>query len=120
MKIAYWLAVGLLLACNLLEQSLLRLDGKTMGTTYYISYKPVRHESSAMKDEPSMIKTEIDSLRVAFMVMGLEETMTCLQQDTSLNTYLIYADENGAMRTTQTNASFPVIREISWQLLRNA
>ena len=66
MKIVYWLAIGLLLACNPQEQSLVRLEGKTMGTTYHISYKPLQHGSNDMKKGASIMQVEIDSLLVAF------------------------------------------------------
>jgi thiamine biosynthesis lipoprotein len=66
MKILYWIAAGMLMGCSAKEQSLVQIEGKTMGTTYHISYKPVQQESSDMKDGPSKMKAEIDSLLVAF------------------------------------------------------
>lgn len=66
MKIIYCIAAVLLLGCNPQEQSLVRLEGKTMGTTYHISYKPLHQESSDMKSGASMMQADIDSLLVAF------------------------------------------------------
>jgi len=105
MKILYWLAIGLLLACNSQEQSLVRLEGKTMGTTYHISYKPVRQESSAMKDEPSIMKVEIDSLLVAF--------------NNSVSTYIpssTISRVNGPDTLVEVDAYFTKVLTRAWEV----
>ena len=64
MKRIYWIPIIFLLACNQQEMQLVKLEGKTMGTTYHISFLP-----SAQKDMSSNstdFQTDIDSLLVGF------------------------------------------------------
>jgi len=60
MKILYWIPLALLLGCQPKEASLLKLEGKTMGTTYHISCLP--NEALAAAD----LQAEIDALLVDF------------------------------------------------------
>jgi FAD:protein FMN transferase len=66
MRIVLFSALGLILGCNPQEQSLVRIEGKTMGTTYHISYMPAGRGGHDVNDDPTAMKAEIDSLLVAF------------------------------------------------------
>lgn len=100
-------------------KGILKLENKSLATSgnyrnfYYKNGKKVSHEIDPKTGYPAQNNLlsvtviagdcmTVDAYATAFMVMGLEKTMAYLQQDTSLNAYLIYADENGAMKSTQT------------------
>ena len=44
-----------------------------------------------------------DALATAFMVMGVEEALSFCQNDTSIDAYFIYSDENGTLQTCETD-----------------
>lgn len=52
-----------------------------------------------------------DAYATAFMVMGVEETKTFLIQNTEIEAYLIFSDNNGEMKTFMTNGLKEILTE---------
>ncbi|HLG35116.1 MAG TPA: FAD:protein FMN transferase [Bacteroidia bacterium] len=100
-------------------KDILELKNKSLATSgnyrnyYYRNGKKISHEIDPKTGYPAMNNLlsatviandcmTADAFATAFMVMGTEKTLNYLQQDTTLNAYLIYADEKGEMKTRQT------------------
>src|SRR3972149_1833175 len=102
-------------------KDILKLENKSLATSgnyrnfYYRNGKKVSHEIDPKTGYPAMNNLlsvtviaddcmTADAYATAFMVLGLEKTLDYLQQDTTLNAYLIFADEKGEMKITYTYA----------------
>lgn len=107
-------------------KGILKLDNKSLATSgnyrnfYYRNGKKVSHEIDPKTGYPAqnnlLSATVIaadcmtaDAYATAFMVMGLEKTMTYLQQDTSLQAYLVYAHDDGSMKTMLTKGAEDIL-----------
>ncbi|MBI4930537.1 MAG: FAD:protein FMN transferase [Bacteroidetes bacterium] len=107
-------------AANHELKDILKLENKSLATSgnyrnfYYRNGKKVSHEIDPMTGYPALNNLlsvtviaddcmTADAFATAFMVMGLEKTLNYLQKDSTLNVYLIYADEKGEMKVMMTS-----------------
>ena len=101
-------------------QEIIRISGKSMATSG--NYRNFRYEGgrkvshtvnpkSGYPVEHSLLSATViaddcataDALATAFMVMGVEEALSFCQNDTSIDAYFIYSDENGTLQTCETD-----------------
>ncbi len=97
-------------------KDILKLENKSLATSgnyrnfYYRNGKKISHEIDPATGYPALnnllsatvIASDCmtaDAFATAFMVMGMDKTMNYLRSDTSLQVYLVFADEKGEMKT---------------------
>lgn len=107
-------------------EKILNLDNHALATSgnyrnfYYRNGKKVSHEinpATGYPAENNLLSVSViakdcmtaDAYATAFMVMGMEKTLSYLQSDTTLHTCLIFAGDKGEMKTFLTKGMTPFI-----------